>query len=119
MILVLYLKIKNFAFLSDILRQLPQDLLYYIEFDDYDSIELLTVFKNMCVSKGYIISEGILDKVKELIDFKKANDPQSFGNARGVRNIFEKIEINQMSRLGIKSEITNEELMTITIEDIP
>lgn len=92
---------------------------YYIEFDDYDSIELLTVFKNMCESKGYIISGGVLDKVKELIDLKKANDPQSFGNARGVRNIFEKIEINQMSRLGIKSEITNEELMTIAIVDIP
>ena len=89
-----------------------------IDFEDYNIEELTEVFKRMCNSKGYIFTENILSKVKVLIATTKAKDDTTFGNARGVRNIFERIEKNQSSRLyKIKDYISNEDLQTILEED--
>jgi hypothetical protein len=42
---------------------------------------------------------------------------KDFGNARGVRNIFEKMVMNQANRLVEIEEPTREQLMTLTGED--
>jgi stage V sporulation protein K len=72
----------------------------------------------MCDSKGYSVSETVLKKVEILIEKTKNADEIKFGNARGVRNIFEKIEMNQMSRLAKLTEISNEDLQTFLEDDI-
>ena len=42
----------------------------------------------------------------------------SFGNARGVRNIFEQILVHQANRLAGMESVTKEDLMTITPRDV-
>jgi stage V sporulation protein K len=91
---------------------------YNIHFEDYSNDELLIVFKRMCDSKGYSVSETVIEKVEKFIEKTKNADELTFGNARGVRNIFEKIEMNQMSRLAKLTEISNEDLQTFLEDDI-
>ena len=45
-------------------------------------------------------------------------DPVSFGNARGVRNIFEQILVHQANRLAGMEQVTKEDLMKITPTDV-
>ena len=40
-----------------------------------------------------------------------------FGNARGIRNLFEKMLVGQANRLSCISELTIEDLSVITAED--
>ena len=54
---------------------------------------------------------------KELIAQENTNSI-SFGNARGVRNIFERVLVNQANRLAAMQSVTREDLMRITKEDI-
>ncbi|MBQ7465069.1 MAG: AAA family ATPase, partial [Oscillospiraceae bacterium] len=45
-------------------------------------------------------------------------DSDSFGNARGVRNIFEHILVAQNNRLAAMEKVTKEDLMKITEDDV-
>ena len=45
-------------------------------------------------------------------------DAASFGNARGVRNLFEHVLVAQNNRLATMEKITREDLMTITADDV-
>ena len=45
-------------------------------------------------------------------------DPETFGNARGVRNIFEHILVAQNNRLAAMETVTKEDLMTLTQDDV-
>ena len=51
--------------------------------------------------------------------FKKVyeNRSSNFANGRAVRNLFEEVITNQANRLANKSEITDDELNTLTYED--
>ena len=64
--------------------------------------------------------EEIIDfsEVREFID--EANDAGgvTFGNARGVRNLFEQILTEQANRLARMETFTKEDLMTITKDDV-
>ena len=42
----------------------------------------------------------------------------SFGNARGVRNTFEKVLVHQANRLAAMQELKKEDLMQLTEQDI-
>jgi len=55
--------------------------------------------------------------VKEYIEASKTH-LISFGNARGVRNIFERTLVAQSNRLAAMTDITVEALTTITDADI-
>ena len=49
---------------------------------------------------------------------KENTNSISFGNARGIRNIFERVLVAQANRLALMENITREDLMKITVEDI-
>jgi hypothetical protein len=42
----------------------------------------------------------------------------AFGNARGVRNVFERLLVAQANRLAEGDEVTRDALMTITVQDV-
>ena len=59
--------------------------------------------------------------VEELVrDYitEENGDPETFGNARGVRNIFEHILVAQNNRLAAMETVTKEDLMTLTQDDV-
>lgn len=92
----------------------------YLDFADYTVDEMMDIFKMQCDKNCYVLSEekdcDAKAALRELIEDRCRDD--DFGNARGVRNLFEKILIEQANRLAETDEITKEALMTITAEDI-
>ena len=90
----------------------------YLHFDDYSTDEMVEIFKLQCKKGSYTLADGVEDEVREFID--EANDAGgvTFGNARGVRNLFEQILTEQANRLAQMDEFTKEDLMTITAEDV-
>ena len=87
---------------------------YTMEFEDYTVEELITIFKSMVTKAGFILENKAIDKVKEIIEEYK--NTKNFGNARFVRNLYEKTVIkhatNSKDKKGIKK------LKTITEDDI-
>ena len=47
-----------------------------------------------------------------------ARDPAAFGNARGVRNLFERILVCQANRIAKLDHVEKEDLMGITAADV-
>lgn len=89
-----------------------------IHFPDYSLNELCEIFKHIASNKGYKLSDGVVDKVREIIEKEKNLNETSFGNARGVRKIFERIEMQQATRLAKLKKPSNNQLMTILSKDI-
>ena len=90
----------------------------YILFEDYNVSELMEIFGYMCSESSYKIDEEgreLLSKhVKELLNEKD----ESFGNARTMRNIFEKSIAFQANRVMSMEVHTDEELSLLTKPDI-
>jgi stage V sporulation protein K len=89
----------------------------YLHFDDYTTEEMLRIFEFQCQKNQYALDEQALKAVGELIETLSTNSI-AFGNARGVRNVFERILIAQANRLAQADSPTREELMAITKADV-
>lgn len=90
----------------------------YIEFEDYSEDELMQIFLDNLKRYDYFITNEAKEKVRLLISKAIANKDRNFGNARWVRNIFEKTLEIQANRLAAEGNISNEALITITENDI-
>ena len=73
----------------------------YMDFPDYSEEELWEILLKLCKANSYIIQDPTLLKKMMVIEFKKQKFQQGeyFGNARYVRNLFEKAIENQSYRL--------------------
>ena len=89
----------------------------FLLFEDYTSDEMLDIFKMQCKKGCYQLSDGVEDLVRDYIT-EENGDPETFGNARGVRNIFEHILVAQNNRLAAMETVTKEDLMTLTQDDV-
>jgi SpoVK/Ycf46/Vps4 family AAA+-type ATPase len=89
----------------------------YLHFDDYTTDEMVDIFKLQCKKGCYTLAEGAEQEVREFIEDENS-DGITFGNARGVRNLFEQILTEQANRLAKLDTFTREDLMTITVEDV-
>ena len=70
-----------------------------IEFQDYSSEELFEIFDYMCNSATYTFDEDIKPFLMERLDECLKREKESFGNARTVRNIFERSLLFHASRI--------------------
>ncbi len=90
----------------------------FIVFPDYSEDELIEIFHVMADKAGFIIEAGaeeaLLCKIKAMDEHTK----RDFGNARGIRNTFEKIVVRQANRVVCHKNPTMEQLSTICAEDI-
>ena len=89
----------------------------FLLFEDYTSEEMLDIFKMQCKKGCYQLSDGVEELVRDYIT-EENGDPETFGNARGVRNIFEHILVAQNNRLAAMETVTKEDLMTLTQDDV-
>lgn len=89
----------------------------FIHFPDYTVEEMLGIFDMRCDKSGYVLAENARDLLKSLLALYSL-DTEGFGNARGVRNLFERAVSAQADRLARAEQITREELMLLTAEDI-
>ena len=61
---------------------------YTLEFDDYTNEELIDIFKSFVKKAGFELEEDAVEVVNKLIEENRGM--KNFGNARFVRNMFEK-----------------------------
>jgi AAA+ superfamily predicted ATPase len=91
----------------------------YIEFPDYSAEELFQVFKMNAKQFDYKIAKEAKMPLKEYFAKRVANKDKNFGNARFVRNLFEKTIERQANRLSQEVDLTKEKLSEISPIDIP
>ena len=87
---------------------------YTLEFDDYTTDELIQIFNGMMKKSGFTVSKEAIEKLREVIE--EYRDTENFGNARFVRNVYEKSIIKHASNT--KNKTSKKSLKTISAEDI-
>ena len=89
----------------------------FIHFPDYTVEEMMGIFRMRCDKAGYTLAPEAGDELKRILA-EKSKDSIGFGNARGVRNLFEKALSRQANRLAAMGQLTREQLMEIRSEDL-
>lgn len=92
-----------------------------VEFEDYNDNELYEIFEKIIKDNEINADKEAKVFIKsELSNIIKRDDFKTLGNARFIRKIVEKAKLNKDYRLGKlnKIEYTDEELKTITIDDL-
>jgi SpoVK/Ycf46/Vps4 family AAA+-type ATPase len=89
----------------------------YIHFSDYSSEELLKIFDELCLSHQMEIGESAkVDLLQHIEDAKPQGD---LGNARYIRNLFEKMYLNMSHRAAEDGNIDLHEILKFESVDIP
>lgn len=90
----------------------------YFFFEDYNSEQLLEIFCSMCNKSEYLLTDDArsfaAEHFRELYDTRDDN----FGNARHVRNFFEKIVSIHSDRVSASEGHTREDLTVVIREDL-
>ena len=90
----------------------------YLFFEDYNGEQLFSIFKGRVERSDYVLDEAAASAVKEHLEELYEDRDDNFGNARDVRNLFEKIVAQQADRVAKLAEPTDEDIRTIVIEDL-
>ena len=89
-----------------------------LEFEDYSSTELVSIFEIIAHSSKYIMTPDFKSKLEQVCCHMVSSKNEYFGNGRTVRNLFEKCISNQASRIVSISSASKDELMNLTEDDL-
>ena len=90
----------------------------YIDFPDYSGSELTEIFKMYMKKNQYTLSAEAEAYLKTRFDDAVSHKDRNFGNARYVRNVFEKSIQQQAMRLAGQTNLSKEQLTELTIDDL-
>lgn len=89
-------------------------------FEDYTVEEMMTIFKGMLKSQSAVLADGLDDALSQLL--MRKSQASDFGNARGVRNVLEKVVENRNSRIAAMiregKNLTKQDYLMICEEDL-
>jgi len=89
----------------------------FLHFEDYTLDEMMGIFQMRCDKGHYRLEPEAEAEVRAYIQTE--NDGGiSFGNGRGVRNLFEKILVQQANRLAAMESVTKEDLTALIPADV-
>ena len=90
----------------------------YFYFEDYTGAQLMEIFQSQCKRNGYTLSPEAEEYAKK--NFQELYDTrdENFGNARDVRNEFERAVARQSDRVAQLEAPTREQLMELTVDDL-
>ena len=92
----------------------------FIHFDDYTVSDMCQIFDGMCLRNSYSLTPAARANLAVVLDVAHTKRDDRFGNARFVRNLFEKTLGKHSDRLAaFDGEITRQMLATVEAEDIP
>ena len=91
---------------------------YFITFEDYTVDQMFDIFLSYCKNEEYTLNDSAKDKLKKYLELNSNNPENKNANGRFVRNVFDKIIMNQAKRLSKLSLATKENYLTILEEDI-
>ena len=89
----------------------------FLFFPDYSAKEMLDIFDMRCKKSGYKLDDATHQLLEDYLQ-KFSENNLNFGNARGVRNLFERAVSAQANRLAKQKDVSRAELMLLTAEDI-
>ena len=94
---------------------------YFLNIEDYNPDELYQIMQVFAKSKKYIFAPEAEELTRKMITELYDSRDKDFANGRTMRQLFDKICAKQAERMqhGDISALSDEELMTITTEDIP
>jgi len=90
----------------------------YFYFEDYTGAQLMEIFQSMCKKNGYTLSSEADAWCREGLNRLYEERDENFGNARDVRNLFEKAVARQSDRVAQLEAPTREQLMELTVDDV-
>jgi len=90
----------------------------FIHFPDYTTQELVDILGGMAEKAGLKLEEGLKKKIYKYLDGMETKVRDEFGNARGIRNLFETMVVNQANRLVTMENCDLTQLTLIKAEDI-
>lgn len=89
----------------------------FIEFEDYSDEELVRIMLSMADGMEMKLSDCAILKLRNLLADMDEKKKSQFGNARGIRNLFEKMLVGQANRLSLVDEPSIDDLSIILGED--
>lgn len=90
----------------------------FITFEDYSEQQLLEILTVMAEQAGMVVEDTAVKKLGLYLASMNEQERRDFGNARGVRNVFERMIVNQANRIVLLEEPTKEQLITLTAQDV-
>lgn len=90
----------------------------FLYFEDYTAEEEVEILKNNCKKQEYKLTPEALEIVTEFFEKRCAEKPESYANARDVRNYLELAIANQANRLMKYKKLTKTMLATLEKEDV-
>lgn len=90
----------------------------YIDFPDYTGAELTEIFKMYMKKNQYTLASGAEQFLRKEFEYAVAHKDRNFGNARFARNVFEKSIQQQANRLEGRTNLSENELTELTVEDL-
>lgn len=90
----------------------------YIHFPDYSSDDLYKIFRKYLKKNEYTITKEAAAYLKARLDYAVEHKDRNFGNARFVRNVFEKTIQSQANRIAKAGKVPDNELVEITLADV-
>ena len=90
----------------------------FIHFPDYSTQELVDILGGMAEKAGLKLEDGLKENVYYYLESMSEKARNEFGNARGIRNLFETMVVNQANRLVTMADCDLEQLTLIKAEDI-
>lgn len=90
----------------------------YLDFADYNGEQLYEIFMGRVERNDYRLDEAADRKIRDFLHELYEERDDNFGNGRDVRNLFEKIVAHQANRIAQLASPTDEEILTITAEDL-
>ena len=90
----------------------------YINFPDYKASELVDIFKMYAKKGQYTLTDDGEEMLQERLEYAVAHKDHNFGNARYVRNVFEKAIQEQANRLAGRRNLSETQLSTLEASDL-
>lgn len=90
----------------------------FIEFPDYSADELTAIFEGQMRKNEYVCSPETRDEIARRMAAARAGADEKFGNARFVRNAFERTLERQAVRLASEGRADRASLLEIRLDDL-
>jgi stage V sporulation protein K len=91
----------------------------YFQFDHFTAAQLMQIFEGYCKNGDVILDKEAKKKLSDTLELLVEKRDDSFGNARVIRNLFEKCTQNQANRIIKLKKISKKTLKTFKEDDIP
>ena len=90
----------------------------YFYFEDYTGAQLMEIFRSMCQKNGYTLDGEAEARAAALFQALYEERDENFGNARDVRNLFERAVARQADRVAALEAPDKDAIMALSAADL-